>query len=84
MLTEYIARNNNALETLVNKHQVELRKLPAEVIKKLAELSEEVTSELAHTDPLAQKIFDSYSNFFKKSRAWLDISERAYLNLRLG
>ena len=84
MLTEYIARNNDALETLVNEHNVELRELPAEVIKKLAELSEEVTSEIGYTDPLARQIFDSYSNFFKKSRAWLDISERAYLNLRTG
>ncbi|MGI9227406.1 MAG: TRAP transporter substrate-binding protein [Gammaproteobacteria bacterium] len=84
MLAEYIARNNDALETLVNEHKVDLRELPAEVIKKLAALSEEVTSELGYTDPLARQIFDSYSKFFKKSRAWLDISERAYLNLRAG
>lgn len=84
MLTEYIARNNDALDTLVNDHQVELRELPVEVIRKLAKLSEEVTSELGHTDPLAREIFDSYSNFSKKSRAWFDISERAYLNLRMG
>ena len=84
MLTEYIARNNDALETLVNEHNVELRELPNEVIAKLATLSKEVTAELGYTDPLARKIYDSYSNFFQKSRAWLDISERAYLNLRTG
>ena len=84
MLAEYIARNNDALETLVNEHNVELRKLPAEVIDKLGKLSEEVTAELASVDVLARKIFDSHSNFFRKSRAWLNISERAYLNLRAG
>lgn len=84
MLTEYIARNNDALDTLVNEHKVELRELPAEVIKKLAKLSEEVTAELGYADPLTRKIYDSYNNFYKKSRAWLDISERAYLNLRMG
>ena len=84
MLAEYIARNNDALETLVNEHNVKLRELPAEVIGTLGKLSEEVTVELASVDALAREIFDSYSNFFKKSRAWLNISERAYLNLRAG
>lgn len=84
MLSEYIARNNDALKTLVSEHKVELRELPAEVIKKLAELSGEVIAELGNADSLTQKIFDSYSNFLEKSRAWLDISERAYLNLRIG
>ena len=84
MALEYIARNNDALETLVHEHNVDVRKLPDDVISKLAALSKEVTAELGYTDPLARKIFDSYSNFFEKSRAWLDISERAYLNLRNG
>ena len=84
MLTEYIARNKDALDTLVNEHKVELRELPAEVIKKLAQLSAEVTAELGYADPLTREIYDSYTNFYKKSRAWLDISERAYLNLRMG
>ncbi|MGI9227920.1 MAG: TRAP transporter substrate-binding protein [Gammaproteobacteria bacterium] len=82
MLAEYIARNNDALETLVNKHNVDVRKLPDEVLTRLAQISADVTSELGYTDPLARKIFDSYNNFYNKSRAWLDISERAYLNLR--
>lgn len=84
MLAEYIARNNDALETLVNTHDVDVRKLPDEVIKRLAEISADVISELAYKDPLARKISDSYSEFYKKSREWLDISERAYLNLRTG
>ena len=84
MALEYIARNNDALETLVNEHNVDVRKLPDDVISKLAALSREVTAELGYTDPLARKIYDSYSDFFAKSRAWLDISERAYLNLRSG
>ncbi len=84
MLSEYTARNNDALDTLVNEHKVKLRELPAEVIKRLAELSEEVIVELGNSNPLARKILDSYRNFLKKSRAWLDISERAYLNLRMG
>ena len=84
MLAEYIARNNDALETLVNEHHVELRRLPVEVTERFGVLSEEVTAELASTDDLAREIFDSYRNFLKKSRAWAEISERAYLNLRAG
>ncbi|MXY15064.1 MAG: TRAP transporter substrate-binding protein [Proteobacteria bacterium] len=81
MLAEYVARNNDALETLVNEHNVELRALPTEVLNKLAQFSEEVIEELASSDPLARKIHDSYRGFLTKSRAWLNISERAFLNL---
>ena len=68
----------------MNEHKVEVRELPAEVINRLAELSKEVAVELADTGPMARKIFDSYRDFLEKSRAWSDISERAYLNLRVG
>jgi TRAP-type mannitol/chloroaromatic compound transport system substrate-binding protein len=37
MLDEYTARNNTALEELVNVHGVEVRKLPDEVIQGLAQ-----------------------------------------------
>ena len=82
MSTEFSAKNNAALDTLINKHKVDVRRLPDDVLKKLKALSEEVVLELAGKNKDAKKIFDSYDKFRKQVKAWHDISEREYLNIR--
>ena len=82
MLAEYTARNQLALDTLVNKHKVDLRKLPDEVLAKLKTLSEEVVSEVAAKDKLSGKVFKSFKQFSQQVKSWHDVSERTYLNVR--
>ena len=82
MMLEYVARNNDALETLVHEHKVDVRQFPADVIEKLRGLSEQVVENVVGDDPFARKIYDSYQRFLSKSKAWYNLSERAYLNLR--
>ncbi len=82
MLTEYIARNNDALDTLVNQHKVDVRKLPDDVISNLRDLSDKVVREVAADSEQSQKIFDSFSTFREKVVRWQEISEKAYLNAR--
>ncbi|MDH5611209.1 MAG: ABC transporter substrate-binding protein, partial [Gammaproteobacteria bacterium] len=82
MATEFTAKNNAALDTLVNKHKVDVRRLPDDVLKKLKALSEEVVLELAGKNAAAKKIYDSYVKFRKQVIKWDDISEREYLNIR--
>jgi len=82
MLAEFTARNNQALETLVNKHNVQLKALPDPVLKKLHELSTEVVLELADKDPMAKKIHESFNQFRKQVIGWEKVSEQAYLRAR--
>lgn len=82
MMLEYVARNNDALETLVSQHHVDVREFPADVIEKLRGLSEQVVAEVVGNDSFAREIYDSYQGFMKKSKAWYNISERSYLNIR--
>jgi len=82
MSTEYTARNNAALDTLVNKHKVDLRRLPDDVLQKLKSLSEEVVLELADKNKAAKKIYASYNKFRKQVTAWHEISEKIYFNVR--
>ncbi|KPK56604.1 MAG: ABC transporter substrate-binding protein [Thiotrichales bacterium SG8_50] len=84
MLSEYTARNNQALETLVTKHNVQLRQFPTDVLQKLRQLSDEVLAETAAKDALTKKVFDSFRKFRDQARAWHDISELAYMNARLS
>jgi len=82
MLAEYTARNNAALHTLVSKHKVKLRPFPDDVLKKLAQLSEQVVKEVAAKDKDAQKIYQSFYSFRKQAMAWHRISEQAFMRAR--
>ena len=82
MSLEFTAKNNAALDTLVNKHKVDVRKLPDDVLAKLKTLSDDVVSELAATNKAAQKIYESYDKFYKQVSAWHEISEKIYFNVR--
>jgi TRAP-type mannitol/chloroaromatic compound transport system substrate-binding protein len=81
MLAEYTARNNDALETLVVKHKVQLRRLPDPVLVKLRGYTHDALTAVA-ADPLTRKVYESYLRFRDKVVAWHDVSERAYLNAR--
>ncbi len=82
MLDEYTARNNDALKQLVNEHDVQLRRLPDDVIRKLHEASRQVISELVADDPVAYKIYQSYKAFAANVKNYHHLSEQAYLNAR--
>ena len=82
MLDEYTARNNAALKELVEKHGVKLRRLPDDVLLKLKQVSEEVIKEMVANDPLAKKVYESYSSFEAGVKDYHHISEQAYINAR--
>jgi len=82
MLAEYTTRNQQALDTLVHKHKVNVQKLPDEVLNKLQSLSDEVINEVAATDKMTKKVFESFKSYRDKVKQWSDISELAYLKAR--
>lgn len=82
MLSNYMAKNNQALDTLVNKHGVKLMPLPDDVLRKLKQLSEEVALDLANKNPLAKKIYTSFSQFRVQVSQWSALSEQAFLKAR--
>jgi TRAP-type mannitol/chloroaromatic compound transport system substrate-binding protein len=82
MLSEYMARNQQALQTLVEKHNVELRYFPDSVLKELQKLSAEVIEEEAAKDPLSTKVWASQKAFKEQVSKWTNVSELAFLNAR--
>ncbi len=82
MLAEYTARNNAALNTLVNEHNVQLRAFPDEVLKELRKISDEVVAELAAKDKTAKRIYISFKKYREQVKAWHEISEKAFLRAR--
>ena len=82
MLSEYTARNQQALQTLVNKHKVELRNFPDVVLKELKSISEQVVEEEAAKDPLSTKVWASQKAFKEQVMQWTQNSEQAFLKAR--
>ena len=79
---EYTARNNQALEELVNVHGVEVRKLPDEVIEELRKLSAEAVSDLTADNDFAQRVAQSVEAFKRQAKAYHGISEEAFYKAR--
>jgi TRAP-type mannitol/chloroaromatic compound transport system substrate-binding protein len=82
MLAEYTARNNDALQTLIHTHKVNLKPFPNDVLKKLHTLSDEVLTELAAKDKHSAKVYASFKKFLGQVEQWHNISELAYFNAR--
>ncbi|AEG32218.1 TRAP transporter substrate-binding protein [Thiomicrospira cyclica] len=82
MLAEYTARNQQALNTLVNQHGVQLRHFPQDVLLALKKTSAEVVEAAAARDPLAQKVWASQKAFRDQVAPWTEQSLKAFLDLR--
>ncbi len=81
-VAEYGHYNGIALEELTNKHGVQLRQFPDDVMEAAAEAAKTVLEETAGTSPIAGKIFESYKAAVNRSQAWSGISDEAYMRVR--
>lgn len=82
MLDEYTARNNAALKELVEKHGVQVLRLPDDVLDALMRASTEVIAETVANDEMAKKVYESFSAFTKDVIPYTLISEEAYVAAR--
>jgi len=82
MISEFEAKNNAALKTLVNEHNVQLKQFPEAVLKELKKLSREVLKEVAAGDPMSKKAYDSFIEFQKNIFEWNKVSEEPYQKLK--
>jgi len=82
VLSEFVARNNAALATLINKHGVVLKKFPDPVLNGLGGLAGTVMNDLASKDPLSRKVMDNILAFRKDAISWTARSETAYTSAR--
>ncbi|WP_067515772.1 TRAP transporter substrate-binding protein [Endozoicomonas ascidiicola] len=82
MIDEYTARNNAALQQLVNEHGVKVKRLPNEVLAGLKVVADEITEEVASSSDVANRVYESFNNFREQSKAYHEISEVAFYEAR--
>lgn len=82
MRSEYTQRNADALRTLVEEHDVKLRRLPDEALRRLSELSMQVLEEAANADSLNRQVWGTMKAFREKVWVYHVISEKSMCGLR--
>ena len=80
---EFTARNTDALDTLINKHGVNLRKFNDGIIREIGEKAGEVMAEVATSDEITGKVYASYVKFRKIVMRWSKYGDQSYFNARL-
>lgn len=82
MLDEYTARNNRALQELVDEHGVQLRRLPDDVLAYLKEINTQIMEETAAEDPQFARVYEAFKAFESQVIPYHRISEEAYYRTR--
>jgi TRAP-type mannitol/chloroaromatic compound transport system substrate-binding protein len=82
MLNEFTARNNGALQILVKKHGVQLRRFSDELLTEVGKTAADVVAEIAGKDPFSNKVYTSFDAFRSASVSYTRISEEAYTQAR--
>jgi len=82
VLSEFVARNQDSLDTLINQHGVELKRFPDEVLNGLGELAGEVMNDLASQDPLSREVMDSILKFRREAIQLAKTTELAFAEAR--
>ena len=81
-IAEYGHYNGIALDQLVQEHGVELREMPRDVMAALARETKVVLEEIAQTDDISGRIFESYKAALARSQKWGRISDEAFMSVR--
>jgi len=81
MLAGFNADNGNALLQLINKHKVNLKQFPDNVMESLRKMAQEVVAEEAKKSKMATKVNDAFQKFAKQVGTWSMVSEKAYYDL---
>lgn len=79
---QFQAQNGRALDILVNEHSVQLRRMPPDILKALAEATRDVLAEISETSDIARRINDSFADSLRQSLKWNAISDEAYMAAR--
>ena len=83
-LSEMERLNAEALAALTERHNVQLKTFPRDVVDAARKVSAEVLAELAARSDMARKVHDSYAAFRERTGPWSKVSIRAVLEAREG
>jgi TRAP-type mannitol/chloroaromatic compound transport system substrate-binding protein len=81
-LAEYNARNNAALKTLIEQHNVKLRQFPPAVMQALKAHTQALITEQSTADKDFARVWQSYSEFLSSMREYNNLTLKDYYQNR--
>ncbi len=82
MEAEYYRNNVVSFQALKDKHKVDIRAFPDEVLKEFFTVSEQIVADTAKEGDINKRIYESYNDFRKASMDMGFVSEFAFLKGR--
>jgi TRAP-type mannitol/chloroaromatic compound transport system substrate-binding protein len=82
MMSEYNAKNGDALARLINEHGVQLREFNDDIYDAFGEAADEVFEGVVEHGPLAREIHESFVAARANIGAWGKLSDQAYMRQR--
>jgi len=82
MMSEYTAKNGEALDRLITQQGVELKEFNDDVYDAFGEAAEAVFADVQKHDDLAKEIHESFLNARRLYGGWTNISDQAYVKQR--
>ena len=82
MLSEFTARNHEALRSLITDHQVQVKRLPDDVLAELKKHGDAIVRESASADQISQRILESCTGFLASVKDWSKIADLSYMQTR--
>jgi TRAP-type mannitol/chloroaromatic compound transport system substrate-binding protein len=82
LFAEFNARNGESLDTLLNKHNVQLKRFSDDILMKFGEAAGQVVAEVGNSDAQTKKVYDSFIGFRKGIMEWTKLSEQAFTGAR--
>ena len=78
MLSDFMAKNGGALQTLQNEHNVNVLRFPDAALSKLRRVSDEIVAAVADKDAPTKKVYNAYRKFRDGVLPWTALSETPY------
>ena len=82
MYAEFTAKNSDALDMLVNRHNVRLERFSRTLYRAFAETSETVLKEVGAMGEMESKIYRNFIEFREKALRWTALSDLGYARAR--
>lgn len=82
MYAEFTAGSGPALQTLIQKHNVQLKRLPRDVLVAMGNAANEVLAEIVAKDAMNKKIADSFLKFRDSAIPWSRVGEMSQFEAR--
>jgi TRAP-type mannitol/chloroaromatic compound transport system substrate-binding protein len=78
MLSSFEAKNTEYYLKMKQEGKVQFRQFSDDILEALRKYTQEVINEITSSNQMAEKVYDSYSNFKKNIYEWDSIAERNY------